>query len=65
MCGYDAVEHIRDGHVSAATHLCRGLHLDPSELLTSDVKSHPEFLQALVSVAVSGRVLSPVFCLER
>ena len=50
-------QHAKRGQAtySITAHLCQILNIEPNDLLSDDVTSHPEFMQALTSVAVSGK----------
>lgn len=47
-------EHISSGQVNAVTFLCQKLGISASDLLSEDIRSHPEFMRALSSLAASS-----------
>ena len=46
-------QHIEDNQEQAISMMCTHLQIEPSDLLTDDVTSHPEFMKVLTTVAVS------------
>ena len=46
---------VEDSQCCAITHLCLQIEINYSDLLSDDVRSHPEFMKMLTSIAVSSK----------
>jgi len=46
-------EHIEENQEWVVSTMCTHLQISPNDLLTDDIKTHPEFMKVLTTVAVS------------
>ena len=55
LLGINTTEHVEDSQYKAVVNLCLELKINYSTLLTSDVKSHSEFMKAAAHIASSSQ----------
>jgi len=51
--GGTVLQHIEDNQEQVISIMCTHLQIEPKDLLTDDLTSHPEFMKVLTTVAVS------------
>ena len=55
ITGINTKNHVEENQYRAMVNLCLELKINCSELLTRDVRSHPEFITALANIATSSK----------